>query len=250
MQKQKTIQELCRQLKLAGMAESIGQLMESAQKTQESYTDFALRLLQKEISVREAKSLERRLKAAQLPLSHNLDNYDFSADNGITKTTLNQLKELAWLDQVYNMILMGPSGTGKSYIAAGLCHQAIKNGYKAYFRTMDELIKLLKMKNVTRSAALEMKRLEKANLIVIDDIMLFPVDKPTAVALFNFINHHFEKTAFIVTTNKSPKQWAQMLDDEVLATAILDRLLFRCEVIKLTGPSFRMKNRKTILKNK
>jgi len=249
MQKQQTIQELCRQLKLAGMAESIGQMIETAQNTQESYTDFALRLLQKETGIREAKSLERRIKAAQLPLSHNLDLYDFSSENGISKTALNQLRELNWLDQVYNIILMGPSGAGKSFIAAGLCYQAIINGYKAYFRTMDEVIKLLKMKDITRSATMEMKRLEKANLIVIDDIMLFPIDKPTAVALFNFINHHFEKTSFIVTTNKSPKQWAQMLDDEVLATAILDRLLFRCEVLKLEGKSYRMKNRKTILNN-
>ena len=86
----------------------------------------------------------------------------------------------------------------------------------------------------------------KANLIVIDDIMLFPLEKPTAVALFNFINQLYEKTSFIITTNKSPQQWAKMLDDEVLATALLDRLLYRCEVINLSGKSYRLKNRKTL----
>ena len=76
--------------------------------------------------------------------------------------------------------------------------------------------------------------------------MMFPVDKETAISLFNFINQLFEKTSFVITTNKAPKQWAQMLDDEVLASALLDRLLFRCEAINLTGNSYRMENRKTI----
>ncbi|MCD4769617.1 MAG: ATP-binding protein, partial [Bacteroidales bacterium] len=100
----------------------------------------------------------------------------------------------------------------------------------------------------TRTAAADYKRLSKAHLIVIDDIMMFPIEKGVAVSLFNLINQLFEKTSFIITTNKAPKQWAQMLDDEVLASALLDRLLFRCEIINLTGIGYRMKNRKTIFK--
>ena len=90
----------------------------------------------------------------------------------------------------------------------------------------------------------------KANLIVIDDIMLFPVEKPQAVVLFNFINQLYEKDAFIITTNKSPSEWAKMLDNEVLATDLLDSLLFHCKVINLSGKSFRIKNRKTIFNEK
>jgi len=102
------------------------------------------------------------------------------------------------------------------------------------------------MKDITRSAGVEYKRLLKAHLLVIDDIMMFALDRKQAVGLFNFINHLHEKASFIVTTNKSPEDWVKMLDDEVIATAILDRLLYHCEVIKLTGKSYRMKNRKTI----
>ena len=141
---------------------------------------------------------------------------------------------------------MGPSGTGKTFIAAGLCNDAVRKGYKAYFRTMDDIIGMLKMRDYTQTAKAEYKRLTTANLIVIDDIMLFPIEKQFAVALFNMINQIYEKTAFIITTNKSPTQWAQMLDDEVLATALLDRLLFHCEVINLSGKSFRIKNQKRI----
>ena len=102
------------------------------------------------------------------------------------------------------------------------------------------------MKEMTGSAMNAYNRLLKANLIAIDDIMLFPMKKNEAVAFFNMINHLHEKCSIIVTTNTSPKQWAETLDDEVLATALLDRLLYRCEVIKLDGNSYRMENRKSI----
>ena len=110
---------------------------------------------------------------------------------------------------------------------------------------MEEILNILKMKDFTRTALADYKRLLKANLIVIDDIMLFPVDKNQAVNFFHFINQLYENTAFIITTNKMPADWAKMLDDEVLATALLDRLLYHCEVINLTGKSYRMKNRKS-----
>ena len=108
---------------------------------------------------------------------------------------------------------------------------------------------MLKMKDITRTAAAEYKRIVKSHLLVIDDIMMFPVTKQDAVAFFNLINLLHDKTSLIITTNKSPKQWAQVLEDEVLTTALLDRILHRCEVVKLTGNSYRMKHRKTIFNN-
>jgi DNA replication protein DnaC len=98
---------------------------------------------------------------------------------------------------------------------------------------------------MTRTAMAEYKRLMKADLIILDDIMLFPVEKSVANALFNFVNQIYERTCFIITTNKSPAEWAKMLDDEVLATALLDRLLYHCDIINLSGKSYRMENRKT-----
>jgi DNA replication protein DnaC len=150
------------------------------------------------------------------------------------------------MNQIFNIILMRPSGTGKTFLSAGLCHEAVKKGNKAYFRNIDTLISILKMKDVTSTAKAEYRRLINAHLIVIDDIMLFPIEKKEAVMLFNFINQVYEKTSFIITTNKKPAEWAQMLNDEVLATALLDRLLYQCEVINLAGKSYRLKNRKTI----
>ncbi len=105
------------------------------------------------------------------------------------------------------------------------------------------------MKDVTRSAATEYKRILKSHLLVIDDIIMFPVSQGDAVAFFNLVNELHDKTSLVITTNKSPKDWTDVLKDTVLTTALLDRLLHRCEIVKLTGESYRMKNRKTIFMN-
>jgi exonuclease III len=122
---------------------------------------------------------------------------------------------------------------------------AVEKGYKTYFKSMEDLTNILKLKDMTRTAMAEYKRLLKADLIILDDIMLFPVEKSVANALFNFVNQIYERTCFIITTNKSPSEWSKMLDDEVLATALLDRLLYHCDIINLSGKSYRMENRKT-----
>ncbi|MCX6177854.1 MAG: ATP-binding protein, partial [Chlorobiales bacterium] len=123
-------------------------------------------------------------------------------------------------------------------------------GYHALFRTMDDLIQTIRFKELTTAAGREYKRLLSAHLLVIDDIMMFPLEKTVAVGLFQLVNQLHEQTSFIITTNKSPKEWAEMLGDEVLATALLDRLLYKCEVIKLTGKSYRLENRRSIFDQK
>ena len=246
MEKRQQIKQYCQQFKTAGISKSIERIIQEAEINQSGFLDFTLSLFKTEAVHRHQNELIRQLKSAKLPRYNDLDSYDYSLKNGLQQTRLNQLRELNWLDQIYNIMLMGPSGTGKTFLAAGLCADAVKKGYKAYFRTMEELTAMLNMKDFTKTSMAEYKRLSKANLIVIDDIMLFPVEKKQAVALFNFINQTYENTSFIITTNKMPADWAKMLDDEILATALLDRFLYKCEIINLAGNSYRMKNRKTI----
>jgi DNA replication protein DnaC len=248
MEKKQMVHDYCRQFNMAGLTADFDRVLAEAEKRQTGYLDYTLELFRTEAYHREEKKLERQLKASGLPISHDLDTYDHGCLNGLEKSRFSQLRELNWLDRIFNIVFMGPSGTGKSFLAAGLCFDAVRQGYRAYFRTMEQIITTLKMKDFTRSEMADYKRLLKAQLIVIDDIMLFPIEKEQAVSFFNFINRLFEKTAFIITTNKSPKEWAKLLNDEILATALLDRLLFHCEVINLSGKSYRMKNRKTIFK--
>lgn len=250
MDKKQQIKQYCQQFKTTGISAGIEKLIKEAEEKGVGFMDFTLALFKTEADLRHQNELSRGLKTAKLPRYCDLDTYDYSVENGLQKIRLNQLRELNWLDQIYNIMLMGPSGTGKTFLAGGLCADALAKGYRAYFRTMEELINMLKMKDITRTALSEYRRLTTAKLIVIDDIMLFPVEKNQAVSLFNFINQLYESTSFIITTNKMPADWAKMLDDEVLATALLDRLLYKCEIINLSGKSYRMKNRKTIFESK
>lgn len=249
MSKSQQIKQYCKQLKLSALAENLDAAIAEADSRKSSYLEMVRSLLQTEIRHREQKALQRRTKLAHLPATYNLDLYDYSASGALEKQQLNGLRELSWLEQTFNVILMGPSGTGKTYIAAGLCFDAVAHGYRAYFKTMDELMRTLRMKEVTRKAATEYKRILKAHLLVIDDIMMFPVSEKDAVELFALINELHERASLIITTNKSPKQWAEVLKDPVLTTALLDRILYRCEIIKLSGNSYRMDNRKTIFEN-
>lgn len=244
--KTQVIMEYAAQLKLSGIHASLEEIIYDANQQKSSYVDFAMNLLKLEVDNRSKRDLERRQKNAWLPLNHDLEEYDHSFTNGMSRQQINQLRECMWLEQNFNLVLIGPSGVGKTFIAAGLCSDALRKGYKAYFRTMEQIMEMLKLKDITRSAGAEYKRLLKSHLLVIDDIMLFALDKQQAVALFNFINHLHEKVSFIVTTNKSPEEWVNLLDDEVIATALLDRILYHCEVIRLSGKSYRMENRKTI----
>ena len=249
MTKNQQIKQHCKQLKLSALAEHLDDAITQAESQGLGYLELVRTLLDKEIRHRQHKALERRTRLARLPASYNLDLYDYAASGALEKPRLNGLRELRWLEQNFNVILMGPSGTGKTYIAAGLCFDALAQGYRAYFKTMDELIKVLKMKEITRQAAAEYKRILRAHLLVIDDIMMFPVNEQQAIELFALINELHEKASLIITTNKSPKQWAEVLKDTVLTTALLDRILYRCEIIKLSGNSYRMDNRKTIFEN-
>jgi len=244
--KTQIIMDYATQLRLTGITEQLEALIRRATDEKSSYADYSLDLLKTEINLRQERDLQRRIKAANLPVNTDLDQYDHSFTNGLSKEQLNQLRECMWLEQNYNIVLMGPSGVGKTLIAGGLCHDALQKGYKAYFQTMEQIVDVIKMKDITRSAMTQYRKLMKAHLVVIDDIMMFTLDKQQAVGLFHLVNHLHEKASFIVTTNKSPEEWVKMLDDEVIATALLDRILYRCEVVSLSGSSYRLKNRKVI----
>jgi len=234
-------------LRMSNLRSNCSDMIHKAQIDKPSYLDFLLDVLKSEVTVRQQTDLLRRMRQAKLPRTCDLDKFDFNHSAGITKAQLKQLRELVWLDQLYNIIFMGPSGTGKTFMTAGLIRDAVLKGYKAQFITMDNLIGILRMKDLSTSAMIAYNSLTRCSLIGIDDIMLMPMKKEEAVAFFNLINTLHEKTSIIITTNKAPTEWVEILQDEVLATALLDRLLFHCDVVKLTGSSYRMENRSGFL---
>ena len=145
--KTQTIKQYAAQLRLGGIQDQLDELIQKASEEKCSYLDFSLTLLETEITQRSVRDLERRTKAAKLPVNHDLDQYDYSFRSGVGKQQLCQLRECLWLEQNFNVVLMGPSGIGKTMIAAGLCFDALKMGYKAYFRTMEQLNETLLMKD-------------------------------------------------------------------------------------------------------
>lgn len=243
------IKEFADILRLTNLRNNAEEVVHRAQIDNPSYLELVLQILRSEVEQRQQSDKERRLKAARLLKNSDLDRYDFNFSCGIDRQQMRQLRELVWVEQAYNLVLMGPSGTGKSYIASGLVSDAVNKGYRAYFMTMEDLVYILRTKDMVAASLSAYNRLLKANLVAIDDIMMFPVKKVEATAFFNLINHLHEQCSVIITTNKSPQQWAEALDDEVLVTALLDRLLFHCQVVKLQGSSYRMENRRDIFEN-
>lgn len=242
------IKEYCDRINLSYIPVNLNSIILKAQESQPTYIDFLADVLKMEAEMRELHTREVRIKTSRIPPKHDLDEYDFNFVSGISEREMNELRQLAWMEQAYNIVLMGPSGTGKTYIAAGLIYDAIMAGKKGYLFTMEELITCLRTKDISTAAMQTYSKIMHADLLAIDDIMMFPVKKEDSSALFNLINSLHEKISLIITTNKAPTEWAETLDDEVLASALLDRLLYKCEVIKLSGASYRMENRQTILK--
>ena len=225
------IRSCARRLRLSSLTMNAAEELVKAQTSSPSYDDFLLNILNTEVEGREARQKVLRYKAARLPMDHDLNRYDFSTYKGLSLTQLNQLRELHWVEAGYNIMLAGPSGVGKTYVASGLCADAIEHGYKAYFRTMESIMNTLKTRDATPYARAEYRNLCSAQLIVIDDLMNIIVSREEGNILFAWINSVYESTSFII------------------ATAILDRLLYKCELIQLSGPSYRMENRKTIFNN-
>lgn len=241
--------QLAKKLRLHNTFLNVEKMVFKAMEEKPTYIEFLKHVLEEEVNSRKQKDYQKRLKSAKLPLQHDLDHFDYNFSPGISRTQMQELRELVWIDNRYNLILMGPSGTGKTYIASGLIYDALKKGRKAYMLTMQNLISIIKMKDISPTALRAYTRLIKTEVLAIDDIMLLPIKKEDAVGFFNLINMLHGNTSIIITTNKAPTEWVQALDDEVLATALLDRLLYHCEVIKLKGSSYRMENRKTIFNN-
>ena len=177
MEKIKKIKQYADYLRLTLLRNQAEHLIHQAQIDKLTHLDYTHNILEQEVLQRQKTDLDRRVKLAHLPRNHDLNHYDYNFSSSITKNQMKEIRELMWLGQAYNIMLMGPSGTGKSYIAAGLVNDAVNKGYRAYFTTMEDIIDVLKMKEMTSSALGSYNRYLKAHLIAIDDIMLLPIKK-------------------------------------------------------------------------
>ena len=186
------------------------------------------------------------MKQANFPQYQTLDEFDIAQQESLSERQLNQLKELTWIEQGFNLILLGPPGTGKTMLSVGLGIHTIQNGYKAVFTTMHDLLHYLKTQEIVNSARVRIKRMVDADLVIIDDLMFMAMEKHEANLFFQFINKLYGQTSIIITSNKGPEGWGELLGDPAITTAILDRIVHRCEVVHLAGESYRLKYRTSI----
>lgn len=240
------IQQAFKQLRLAETAEGLPSLLRKAEQSSWTYLEFLEQLTSMELQKREEKSIEKRLKWARFPMHKSLQDFKIEEQQALTARQLSQLKELSWLEQAFNLILLGPPGAGKTMLAIGLGMEAIQKGFQAYFVTMGELIHLLKTEEFTHKSQVQLKRLKASDLVIIDDIMYMAMDVREANLFFQLVNQLYEQSSIILTSNRSPEEWTELVGNEGIMTAILDRLLHRMEVIHMNNDSHRIKYQQRI----
>ncbi|WP_228027518.1 IS21-like element helper ATPase IstB [Bacillus fonticola] len=228
-------------------ADYLPTLISKAEEEDWTYRMFIHHLTDYEQKRRDEKQIEKRLKWAAFPFYKTLDAFNLKEQQSISKKQINQLKEFTWLDKLYNLILLGPTGVGKTLLSTALGIEAIYQGYKVSFVSMGELIHTLKTEEFTRKSQTRMKSIRDSNLVIIDDLMYMAMDTREANLFFHLINDLYDKSSVIITSNKAPQERGELLGDPGITTAILDRLIHRAEVIHFKGEEgYRMKHRSSI----
>ncbi|GAA5464960.1 IS21 family transposase IS643 [Staphylococcus aureus] len=243
-----SLQDKCRALRLAESAKELPTLLREAEAKGWTYHEFIHEFLSYEVSCREKKNTEKLMKWAEFPELLTLENFRLEEQTAIGIKQLHVLKELSWLEECFTLIMMGPTGVGKTHLSTALGIHAIEQGYQVSFISMDRLIYVLKTKEYVAKSKTRYKRIEKSDLIIIDDVMYMAYEPQEAHLFFQFIYELYDRAAFILTSNKGPGEWGKFLGDPTLTTAILDRLLHRSEILTFSEEqdSIRMKYRKTL----
>ncbi len=205
---------------------------------------FLLQVLELELIERERKAAERRLKSARFPAPKTLDEFDFAARPSVNKPQLLDLVRGDYLAKRENILLVGPSGTGKTHLATALGMAACAQGKKVRFWRVTELITALREADQERQLQRLRSQLTKLDLLILDELGYVPASKAGAELLFDVIATAYERTSVVLTTNLGFEHWTEVLGNERLTGAALDRLTHRCTIVETSGESYRLHDAK------